>query len=163
MTSPVLVRIVRYTSLLGCGMLAGVALTVLFLELALRDFTGPEYVRVRQAEYAPFTWFIGVLLVPTLVAVVILALRARAEHSPELRWLAWALGLLLVALAVSLVVNGPINMEQVDWSVQSPPGDWARVRDRWQIAHAVRTVALVLAFGCVSVAMLDRPLRLVRR
>ncbi|MFE7168354.1 anthrone oxygenase family protein [Streptomyces sp. NPDC057616] len=163
MANPALVRVVRYTSLLGSGLLAGVALTVLFLELALRDLTGPEYVRVRQAEYAPFTWFIGILLVPTLVAVVILVLRARTERSPELPRLAWALGLLLVALAVSLVVNGPINMEQMDWSAQAPPGDWARVRDRWQIAHAVRTVALVVAFGCVCVAALERPLRLVRR
>jgi hypothetical protein len=41
--------------------------------------------------------------------------------------------------------------------VQAPPADWARVRDRWQIAHAVRTVAIVLAFGYVNAAILDRP------
>lgn len=152
MTNPGLVRTVRYTSLLGCGMLAGVALTVLFLELALRRLTGPEYVRVRQAEYAPFTWFIGALLVPTLVAVVILVRQARKGHGPALRPVAWALVLLLVALVVSLVVNGPVNVEQMDWNVQAPPGDWARVRDRWQIAHAVRTVALVLAFACLTTA-----------
>jgi uncharacterized membrane protein len=156
MTNPVPVRIVRYTALLGSGMLAGVALTVLFLELALRDLNGPEYVRVRQAEYAPFTWFIGVLIVPTFVAVVLLALRARRERGPELPLLASALGLILVALVVTLAVNGPINVEQTDWSAHAPPGDWARVRDRWQIAHAVRTVALVLAFGCLSTAALDR-------
>jgi uncharacterized membrane protein len=156
MTNPVPVRIVRYTALLGSGMLAGVALTVLFLELALRDLNGPEYVRVRQAEYAPFTWFIGVLIVSTFVAVVLLALRARRERGPELPLLAWALGLILVALVVTLAVNGPINVEQTDWSAHAPPGDWARVRDRWQIAHAVRTVALVLAFGCLSTAALDR-------
>ena len=156
MTNPVPVRIVRYTALLGSGMLAGVALTVLFLELALRDLNGPEYVRVRQAEYAPFTWFIGVLIVPTFVAVVLLALRARRERGPELPLLAWALGLILVALVVTLAVNGPINVEQTHWSAHAPPGDWARVRDRWQIAHAVRTVALGLAFGCLSTAALDR-------
>ncbi|MEV0204577.1 anthrone oxygenase family protein [Streptomyces sp. NPDC050788] len=156
MTNPVPVKILRYTALLGSGMLAGVALTVLFLELALRDLNGPEYVRVRQAEYAPFTWFIGVLLVPTFVAVLLLTLRARSERTAELPLLAWAFGLILVALVVSLVVNGPINVEQTDWSVTSPPGDWASVRDRWQIAHAVRTVALVLAFGCLSAAALDR-------
>jgi hypothetical protein len=41
--------------------------------------------------------------------------------------------------------------------VQALPADWARLRDRWQIAHAVRTVAIVLALGYLSAAILDRP------
>jgi uncharacterized membrane protein len=152
MTKPAVVGVARYTGLLGSGMLAGVAVTVLVLELALRGLSGPEYVRVRQAEYAPFTWFIGALLVPTLVAVAVLAHRARRERGPALRPVAWALALLLLALLVSLVVNGPINVQQAGWDVQAPPADWARVRDRWQIAHAVRTVALIGAFCCLSTA-----------
>jgi hypothetical protein len=31
--------------------------------------------------------------------------------------------------------------------VQNPPADWAGVRDRWQVAHLIRTCAALLAFG----------------
>ena len=157
MTNAILVKITRYTSLLGCGMLAGVAVTVLVLELALRRLNGQEFVHVRQAEFAFFTPFVGAVFLPTFVAVAMLVIQAHKAQSPTLRPAVIALVLLVLALLVSLAVNGPVNVEQVSWNVQAPPADWARVRDRWQIAHAVRTVAIVLALGFLSAAVLDRP------
>jgi uncharacterized membrane protein len=159
MTNVTLIKITRYVSLLGCGMLAGIALTVLVLELALRRLNGQEYVRVRQAEFIFFTPFIGAVLLPTLLAVAMLVVQARKTHSITLRPAVTALALLLLALLVSLIVNGPVNVEQLSWNVQAPPADWARIRDRWQIAHAVRTVAIVIALGCLCAAILDRPVR----
>ncbi|WP_225993450.1 DUF1772 domain-containing protein [Actinomadura rudentiformis] len=53
---------------------------------------------------------------------------------------------------LTMVVNHPINNDQADWNVQAPPAGWADDRDRWQIAHAVRTVAAVSAFGFLSSA-----------
>jgi uncharacterized membrane protein len=159
MTNATLVKITRYVSLLGCGMLAGVAATVLVLVLALRRLNGQQYVRVRQAEFAFFTPFIGAVLLPTLVAVAMLVVQARKMHSAMLRPAVMALALLLLALLVSLAVNGPINVEQLSWNMQAPPADWARIRDRWQIAHAVRTLAIVIALGYLSAAVLDRPVQ----
>jgi len=157
MTNATLVKITRYVSLLGCGVLAGVAVTVLVLELALRRLNGQEYARVRQAEFAFFSPFIGAVLLATLVAVAMLVIHARKTHSITLRPAIIALALLLLALLVSLAVNGPVNVEQLSWNVQAPPADWARILDRWQIAHAVRTLAIVLALGYLSAAILDRP------
>jgi Domain of unknown function (DUF1772) len=150
------VKITLYLCLLGCGMLAGIAAIVLVLELALRGLNGQEYVRVRQAEFAYFTPFIGAVLLLTLVALAMLVIYARKLHDPALRPAVIALILLLLALLTSLVVNGPINVEQLSWNVQTPPTNWAQVRDRWQIAHAVRSVAIVIAFGYLTVAILDR-------
>jgi hypothetical protein len=49
--------------------------------------------------------------------------------------------------ATTLAINLPINSDQSSWSVQNPPADWAAVRDRWQVAHLIRTAAALLAFG----------------
>jgi hypothetical protein len=148
-------RTVRYTSLLGCGVLAGIAVTVLVVELAFRRLTGPEYVRVRQAEFAPLTWSIGAVTVVTLAAVTALAVRARRAPGRAPRLAAAALVLLLLALAVSLAVNGPVNIAQSGWHAATPPADWAHLRDRWLVAHAVRTAAILAALGCVSAAVLE--------
>jgi hypothetical protein len=129
---------------LSCGILVGIALTVLALELASRRLGGPEYVRLRQAEYVPFTVLIGAITIPTLVLVVLLVAKAdKQDRGPALI----ALALIAVAVVVTLVVNGPINLEQRTWV--SPPADWARIRDRWQLAHAIRTVALALALAAL--------------
>ncbi|TCO51285.1 uncharacterized protein DUF1772 [Kribbella antiqua] len=149
-------RITRVVGLVGCAILTGVAATVLVLELALRSLDGPAYVGVRQAEFWYFNWFIGLVFVPTIVAVAVLVVQARRAQSTERRAVVIALVLLLVASVVTVVVNGPINLEELGWNVQAPPADWARVRDRWLIAHAVRTVAIAVALGYLSVATLGR-------
>jgi len=63
-----------------------------------------------------------------------------------------ALALLVLVFVLTLAVNLPINSDQLDWNALSPPTDWTDVRDRWQTAHAVRTVAGVLAFAAVALA-----------
>lgn len=144
-------RNVRCASQISCGILVGVALTVLALELALRSLDGPHYILVRQAEYEYFTWFIGAVFAVTLIAVVMAVIQAYNTDRSQLRPTVIALALILAAVVVTLVVNGPINLEQRAWSAQSPPTDWARLRDRWQIAHALRTAALCAALGYLTI------------
>jgi uncharacterized membrane protein len=157
MTNAQLVKITRYTSLLGGGVFTGGALTTLIVELALRRLGGPGYIQVRQAEHAYFPWYIGAILVPTYIAVVMLVILARKAGSPALRPATAALVLLVLALVVSFAVNAPINLDQLDWNAREPPADWASVRDRWQIAHAIRTLFCVIALGCLGAAVIGRP------
>ncbi|WP_329000301.1 DUF1772 domain-containing protein [Kribbella sp. NBC_00709] len=147
----------RSVSRLCCAVLVGIALTVLFLELASRRLDGPSYVAVRQAEFGYFTWFIAVAFVPAVAAVVVLVVVSHRAGSPVFRPALIALGLFVIAGLITAVVNGPINVEQLSWSAQNPPADWARVRDHWQLAHAARTVALVGALACLSLARGDDP------
>jgi uncharacterized membrane protein len=156
-TSARIVRTVRWTSLLGGGLYAGGALATLVLELALRRLDGPAYVEVRQATHVYFPWIIGALLVPTYGAVALLAVLARRAGSAAWRPAAAALVLLVLALVVSFVFNAPVNVDQMGWTPQEPPADWADIRDRWQIAHAVRTVLCLVALGCLASAVIDRP------
>ncbi|MEV5985909.1 anthrone oxygenase family protein [Streptomyces sp. NPDC052051] len=157
MTNAQVVKITRYVSLLGGGVLTGGALTTFVLELALRRLGALTYIQVRQAEHDYFPWFIGAVFGPTFIAVVMLVVLARKAGSPALRPAATALVLLVLALVVSFVVNVPINLDQFDWNAQAPPEDWAGIRDRWQIAHAVRTTLCVIALGCLGAAVIDRP------
>jgi hypothetical protein len=143
------VRVARSISRLCCAVLVGIALTVLFLELALRRLDGPSYVAVRQAEFDYFTWFIAVAFIPAIVSVVVLVVVSRRAGSAAFRSAVIALGLFVVAGVITALVNGPINLEQLGWNAQNPPADWARVRDHWQLAHAARTVALVGALVCL--------------
>jgi len=139
--------ITRFASVLLAGLFAGFLLAALVLETSLRNFDASVYTQVRKVELAGLNDLATALLPPAIIAtaiILVVAMRRRDRN----RWLTLTAFVLLIAVfAISLLVNVPINTEQLTWSVQAPPANWASVRDHWQLAHLVRTVAAVLSFG----------------
>jgi uncharacterized membrane protein len=149
------VKLVRAASLVFTGLFSGFLLGVLVLENSLRAYGGTVYTQVRHVELDSLDKLASATLIPALVCtalVAVLTIRARGND----RWFALvALALLVLVLVTSLAVNLPINGDQVDWSVQAPPADWASVRDRWQLAHVVRTFSAVVAFCSLTVGLIS--------
>jgi hypothetical protein len=118
MTNVTLAKITRYVLRHACGDRCDRA----------RPRTGaatPERPGVRLGPargLAFFTPFIAAVFLPTLVAMAMLAIHARKTHSITLRPVIIALALLMLALLVSLAVNGPLNVEQLSCRDSGPPG-----------------------------------------
>jgi uncharacterized membrane protein len=158
-TSQTIGRMTLFAGLLFSGLLAGFLLAVLILEASLRRFPASVYTQVRQVELAHLDDLATVLLPAALLATATLVVVTIARPG-RTRWLALtAFVLLLATFIISLLVSVPINTNQQGWSVVAPPSDWARVRDRWQIAHLVRTSTAVCAFiTLVAAAITPAPL-----
>jgi Domain of unknown function (DUF1772) len=137
-------RLMRSASLLFTGLFAGFLLGVLVLENSLRGYGADIYTLVRRVELDSLDTLASVTLIPAIATTVVLAIRARGN---DRRLVLLAAVLLLLVFATTLAINLPINADQANWSAQNPPADWSAVRDRWQLAHLVRTVAAFLAFG----------------
>ncbi|WP_059012105.1 anthrone oxygenase family protein [Streptomyces specialis] len=149
-------KVARFAGLLFAGIFAGFLVGVLVLETSLRDYDRYVYAQLRKVELDALDVLASVTLIPALLAVAVLVISAFRAKGPAL-WLPLAaFALLLVVFVTTLVVNLPINGDQADWDVQAPPSDWADVRDRWQTAHVVRTVAAVFAFGLLAVSALRK-------
>jgi anthrone oxygenase-like protein len=151
---PIMINnVVRWTSLVLVGVFAGFLVAVLVLEYSLRSFDASVYVQVRQVELVGLDVLATATLLPALAATAYLV---AVERRPGVIWRLTPAALVLLALifGTSLLINVPINAEQVSWNPGAPPTDWATVRDRWQLAHLARTVAGLLAFGCLSAAAL---------
>lgn len=147
--------IARFVGLVLSGVFAGFLVGVLVLELSMRDFGGTVYAQVRQVELARLDDLASATLLPALATTAVVTVWTARPRRDTTFWLtAVALVLLASVLVLTLAVNLPINTDQLGWDVAAPPGDWADVRDRWQVAHAIRTTAAVLAFGCLSGAAL---------
>ncbi|SEP47025.1 protein of unknown function [Amycolatopsis saalfeldensis] len=143
-----MLAVARFVSLTFAGLFAGFLVTVLVLELSMRTADGAVYTEVRHVELIGLDVLATVLLIPAAVATAIVA-AARFPLGGAARWLpVFALLLLVSVFVLTFAVNLPINAAQHSWA--TPPPDWAAIRDRWQLAHAVRTVAAVLAFGCLT-------------
>ncbi|GAB2668265.1 DUF1772 domain-containing protein [Nocardia goodfellowii] len=139
----------RSVSLLFSGLFAGFLLGVLVLEFSLRSFDASVYTQVRLVELDSLDRLAVGTLVPAVLATAFLVFRVFRTNTrgPAVA----ALALLIFVFGLTVVVNLPINADQLAWDVDSPPADWSEVRDRWQVAHAVRTAAAVLAFGLLAV------------
>ena len=136
--------VLRGVSLFFSGLFAGFLVCVMVLETSLRSFGAAVYTQVRLVELDSLDKLASVTLIPAIVTTVAVVIWSRGNSR---RLAIAAVALLVIVFVTTLAVNLPINSDQLSWSVQQPPADWAGVRDRWQIAHAVRTVAAVAAFG----------------
>jgi hypothetical protein len=155
MSESAILNAVRSGGLLFTGLFSGLLLGVLVLEKSLRGYDAAVYTQVRQVELDSLDTLASVTLIPALICTAIvgvLTIRARGND----RWLVLAaLALLALVFVTSLTVNLPINSDQAGWSVQTPPADWASIRDRWQFAHVIRTVAALLAFCSLTAATIS--------
>jgi uncharacterized membrane protein len=137
-------------AVLFSGLFAGFLTTVMVLEAGLRGSGAPVYTQVRLIELKHLDDLATALLPAAILASAALTLTIIRRPGSG-RWLALtAIALLLTTLAISVSVSVPINTAQQGWSVLAPPPDWSHVRDRWQLAHAARTVAGVVAFALLT-------------
>ena len=145
-------RPTAFVAVLFSGLFAGFLTTVLVVEATLRGYGSAVYTQVRLIELQHLDDLATSLLAPAILASVMLALAVFRERGTA-RWLPLtAVILLLATLVISVSINVPINMAQLDWSVTAPPADWSAVRDRWQLAHVARFTTSVLAFVLLTAA-----------
>ena len=62
--------------------------------------------------------------------------------------------LFIVVLVVTLLVNVPIDNRIQEWTLETLPSDWKRIRDRWELYHTVRTFASLGGLGCALASAL---------
>jgi len=66
-------------------------------------------------------------------------------------------GLLVVALVMTLSVNVPIDYAIDRWTVDTLPSDWTSIRNRWEACHAARTFVSLAGFGSALAAIVWSP------
>jgi uncharacterized membrane protein len=88
-------------------------------------------------------------------ALLVLLLLLRNHHTLAFALVATGFVCSTVVIAISLLVNVPINADIINnWSVDAPPADWAQSRNQWNWYHNVRTVFAIGAFICQLLAAL---------
>ncbi len=145
----------HFVNIMSGGVYAGFLIAILVIELTLLGMDGKTYTIVEQVKHAHLNQLaaatIGVALASGLLLLVGVG---RLRRFPR----TFMLGSILclgAALAITLLVNVPINAAQMRWDPNAPPADWMLTRDRWQLAHAVRTALAVITFAFQTLAAIS--------
>lgn len=137
------------TSVLAAGIVAGAVLGVWLTEASL----GPSaevWISYHQAIRMPYSVLVPPLgLVAIIGAVATLVRSGGRVYRPAI---VLAVICLLVGMAITVMVHFPMNAAIDSWPPTMPPEGWERVRHDWLVAHSVRSVLAVAAFGLLIAA-----------
>ena len=152
-TSPVIHTIARFVNLFLVALLAGLLVGVFIVERALLEVSASVYTAVQKPKHEVFEPIMPVFNTLVIVSGLMVLLLIRDRRTWEFGLTAIGVVCTIALTTTTLLVNVPINSEIINaWSVKNPPADWAQVRDRWNLFHAIRTVLAVAALLCLLLA-----------
>lgn len=92
--------------------------------------------------------------ITVFVAAPVLTFLVR-KRRPAFQWtLAGTVCFALAFFVVFLVFTEPMNREIFQWTPQSVPADWTRVRNQWEYSHVARFVLHLLGLGALLISVL---------
>jgi hypothetical protein len=94
---------------------------------------------------------LGFVVVAALGATLWFALVAQGPAEPPA---VFAFLAVLATQIVFWVYTFPVNRHTHNWR-DAPVEDWRRLRDRWELSHAVSALLNFIALVCVAVAILS--------
>lgn len=92
--------------------------------------------------------YVGAAVLPFVAAALAVAGRRRG---PAWAWLAIGAVYAVAVFWLTRSINVPINDAVAGWNPAAPPAHWADLRDRWNDANLVRTIAAAAAFAAAVV------------
>jgi uncharacterized membrane protein len=87
-----------------------------------------------------------------LSALVTLALLWPGVRAAAFWWLLAGFLLMVAALAITLVVEVPIDNQIKAWTAATLPGDWRSIQSRWELFHTIRTFLSIAAVVAVTIS-----------
>ena len=119
-----------------------------FVHPILRRLPAVERITVEQGLLKTFGRVMPIGMPLTLLLVIAFA-SSGAITSP---WAWLAVAAFAASLAVTIIVNVPLNLATGRWEAEHPPADWQRQRSRWEVFQGVRSWLLLIGFVLVCTA-----------
>jgi hypothetical protein len=139
-------------AIVTAGVPTGTVLGVWLSEVSLGD-SAELWTRYHQAIRGSYTLAVPPLGALTLVASVGMLLAPRGSLPlPHRRLVLAAISCLVLGMIITVGVHFPLNATIDTWPPATPPADWEQVRDRWLLAHGVRSVLSLAAFVLLVMA-----------
>ncbi len=143
-------RVSRFVNLFLVGLLAGILVGILMVEIALLEVPASVYTAVQKPKHEVFEPIAVVYVLAVVSGIFALSLSRREFKTTTFVLALFGMLCVIASVITTLLVNVPINAEIMDtWPVENPPADWAEVRNRWNLFHAIRTALMIAAFLCL--------------
>ena len=143
----------RFISLLLTALAAGVVLGHVMSRAGKVTLPGPLFVTVQNTLYRNWGKRVGAVELGAFLSTLVVAFLTRGRGAIFALSLAGLLCLAAMLLVWAVFIN-PINIRVRTSTSESPPADWALLRDRWHRLHAIRSIFAVVGLSALISAVL---------
>jgi len=143
----------RFISLLLTALAAGVVLGHVMSRAGKVTLPGPLFVTVQNMLYRNWGKRVGAVEIGAFLSTLVVAFLTRGRGAIFALSLAGLLCLAGMLLVWAVFIN-PINIRVRASTSESPPADWALLRDRWHRLRAIRSIFAVVGLSALISAVL---------
>lgn len=143
----------RLTTLAGSiavltqGLIAGIFISILATRPARISLDTSSFVQHQQAIHIVYGRMMPPLVIVAIIAgIVWLFFLRKRFRSAGFLFAAISTVCAMVAFALTVTVNFPLNDLLMTWNAASPPADVKELWMPWESAHTIRTVIYVIGF-----------------
>ena len=147
-----LLKLVQFVSIMLYVLVAGVMWgTWLSLARTMTSYDAATFLADGQHMINNLATVMAVLMISAVLVGAVVVVLLFWSRSTVAAWLALAGLLLMIAvMAITLVVEVPIDNLIANWTEATLPSDWQQLRARWAEFHTLRTF---LSLGAVAAAV----------
>src|SRR5215831_3700982 len=121
------------------------------LSRSMETFTPDTFLAIGHTMIGNLGPVMAVLVSLAVLSQVALLVQLRSSGSAFLASLI-AFALFLIAVAVTLLIEVPIDNQIKSWTPASLPADWTHLRDRWEAFHVLRTFSALAGLIVLTAA-----------
>jgi Anthrone oxygenase len=146
-------KTVQFVSLVLVMLVTGVFWgSWLGLSRSIRTFTPDTFLAIGHTMIGNLASVMPVLVVLAALSQGLLLVQLRSSGSSAFLPSLIAFVMFLIAIAVTLLVEVPIDNQIRSWTPASLPADWTLIRDRWETFHVLRTFSALGALIVLTAA-----------
>lgn len=140
--------ITRFANIILVALLAGTSFGI-WIGFNPVNYSAATYLEQQQHLILSLNTLM-VLLVIVATAVTIASAILQRQSKTIYITLIFASLFLASCIFISRFGNLPIQMEMLKWNVNSMPGNWVILRDKWWSFHVMRTIVELIALALVA-------------
>jgi uncharacterized membrane protein len=145
----------QFISILLSALVTGVFWgTWLGLSRSMASLTPETFLTIGHTMIGNLGLIMAILMPAAILATLPVLLLLYRRRSRALYPTLAAFALFVIALAVTLIVEVPIDNQIEAWTVTSLPANWQQLRDRWELFHAIRTWVSVIGLALLILGAL---------
>jgi len=153
MKKPILYSVSLFLVMLVTGVFWGTWFT---LTRSLDSFPPDNFIRIGKTIIKNVGGPMAVLMPATLLSLIWISVINRKIRPVFLCFIV-SLVFMILSLLITVGKEVPIDNQIKTWTVDSLPGNWAELRNKWNQFHSLRTVTSLLSFLFLSIGVvIDR-------
>ena len=148
------IRVAQATTIVLFALVMGVfwgtwfSLSRTMSQLSAETFVAVGHEMIQNLG-VPMAILLPLALLSALVTLLLVWLGGRMA---AFWWLLAGFLLMVAALAVTLLVEVPIDNRIEGWTAATLPGDWRSIQARWELFHTIRTFLSIAAVVAVTIS-----------